>query len=212
MFEEDNIWIDSHTSRNSALIFDLNMPFGYQMDESDEYSFQGNFDFVLKEEKCHSGIELATVSGIFFDENKILNEGQDVVDIADMFTSDTYEAIDVLMRSELFQREIDEDKSMTPLFNCYIERVFINPEYRNKGLGNYIFNNLDQIFLHCFNTLIRCFVILPAPQILIGGQWRDADDKDSEMLKVMINTLVKSNFEQLENPKYYGKNCAADYV
>ena len=157
MLEEQNIWIDSYTSRSNTLIFDLDVAFSEQIIENDEYSFQGSLDLILKEEKFEPGIKVATVTGIFFDENKILNEGQDAIDIADMFTSDTFEAIDVLMGSELFQREINENKSMTPLFNCYIERVYIYPEYRNSGMGNYIFNNLDQYF---YIVLIHLFVVL----------------------------------------------------
>jgi hypothetical protein len=70
--------------------------------------------------------------------------------------------------------------------------------------------NLEQIFLHCFNTPIHSFVIFPKPQQPNErNNWEDFPDNDGIMLKRMVNLLKKNNFTKIGKMGFYVKNCTA---
>jgi hypothetical protein len=79
--------IEVSSSRDEIEWIDTNEPFSKRIDEMEEYSFRA-FVSIFEEDTL-----VAEVYGVVFDEEKILNEGQDIVDIADMYDVDTVEAM-----------------------------------------------------------------------------------------------------------------------
>lgn len=192
--------IEVSSSRDEIEWIDTNEPFSQCIDEMEQYSFRA-FVSIFEEDNL-----VAEVSGIVFDEQKILNEGQDIVDIADMYDSDTFGAISTLIESKIYKQELDENLIFTPPYSCYIEKVYVEPEYRRKGIAKYIFNNLYEIFLHCLNIHIRCFVIYPNPQQPNEkGIWENLSDED--MKKLMINVIKKSGYRRIGKSGYFAINC-----
>ena len=203
----ENIVLKASSSRHNSSIIDLNDKFISSIDEMDKYSFIG--EFALYDDDTDE--ILAKVSGIFFDEDKILTENEDIVDIADMIDADVYEAMASLTKSKLYNQEINEENMFLPLFSCYIQRIYVYPKYREKGIAHYIFLNLEQIFLHCFNAHIRSFVIFPKPQHPNEkNEWEDYPDKDGTMLKKMTSLLKNNGYKQIGKTGFYAKNCAVD--
>lgn len=198
--------LEAFSSRHFETYIDIDEPFTESIDENQEYCFFGGF--TLKDEDSDDLI--AIVEGYFFDEDKIVDEGQDIVDIADMLDADVYGAMYALTHSRLYKKEVDMDLAMRSLFSCYISRVFVYETYRGKGIGRYIFENLSAICLHCFNTQIHCFVICPKPQHPTDNNtWVDSEDKDGKMLKLMVSTIIKSGYRQISKTEFYAINCAA---
>lgn len=192
--------IEVSSSRDEIEWIDTNEPFSQCIDEMEQYSFRA-FVSIFEEDNL-----VAEVSGIVFDEQKILNEGQDIVDIADMYDSDTFGAISTLIESKIYKQELDENLIFTPPYSCYVEKVYVEPEYRRKGIAKYIFNNLYEIFLHCLNIHIRCFVIYPNPQQPNEkGIWENLSDED--MKKLMINVIKKSGYRRIGKSGYFAINC-----
>ena len=172
-----------------------------------EYVFVFNGGFDLHDDDTDE--KIATVSGIFFDEYKILNEGEDIVELADIIDVDVYRAMLDLSKSKLHNQDLDENKAWLPLFSCYIERIYIYPKFRSRGLGRYIFENLEQIFLHCFNTYIHSFVIYPKPQQPDEKNgWINSPDADGSILKRMIDILKKTGYKKIGKSRFYAINCA----
>lgn len=190
------------SSRNEIEWIDINEPFSQCIDEMEEYSFRA-FLSIFEEDTL-----VAEVYGVVFDEEKIINEGQDIVDIADMYDGDTEGAISTLIKSKIYKQELDENLIFTSPYSCYIEKVYVNPEYRGKGIGKYIFNNLYDIFLHCLNIHIRCFIIYPKPQQPDDeGNWENSPDEDGSMKKLMIDVIKKSGYREIGKSGYFAINC-----
>lgn len=199
--------LKAFSSRHYTLINDFNDVFTESIDEQEVFSFVGGVN--LQDEDTNE--ILATVSGIFFDEEKILNENENIVDLADMLDGDVEGAMYALSRSNIHSRELNYEKAMLPLFSCYIQRIYVYPQYRGLGIARYIFINLEQIFLHCFNTPIHSFVIYPKPQQPDEKDcWHDYPDENGVMLKRMVSLLKKDGYKQIGKTGYYAKNCAVD--
>lgn len=79
--------LEAFSSRYFETYIDIDEPFTESIYENQEYCFFGGC--TLKDEDSDDLI--AIVEGYFFDEDKILDEGQDIVDIADMLDADVYE-------------------------------------------------------------------------------------------------------------------------
>lgn len=201
--------LDAFSSRHYVAIPCIDEEFRCAVNEEQMYSFYAGFS--LKDD--NNGEIIALVNGTFFDEDRIMNEGESLVNVADMINGDIYGAISSLVDDELFTQGLNENKAMLPLFSCYIERVYIYPNYRNRGIASFVFNNLEQIFWHSFNTPIHCFVIYPKPQQPVSEhEWIDYPDDDGEMLKQMINVISKVGYQKLGDTGYYAINCSTgDY-
>lgn len=192
--------IEVSSSRDEIEWIDTNEPFSKCIDEMEEYSFRA-FVSIFEEDTL-----VAEVYGVVFDEEKILNKGQDIVDIADMYDVDTVEAMSNLTKSKIYKQELDENLIFTSPYSCYIEKVYVKPGYRRKGIGKYIFNNLYGIFLHCLNINIRCFVIYPKPQQPNEkGIWENLSDEG--MKKLMINVIKNSGYRRIGRSGYFAINC-----
>jgi len=190
------------TSREDIENLILNEPFSKSIEEREEYSF---YVFL----KIYSGRTLvAELNGMVFDEDKIMNDGNDMTDVADMHYGDVYGAICTLMKSNIYKEELDIDLMYASPYSSYIERVYINPKYRNKGVGKYIFNQLYDIFLHCLNIHTRCFVICPKPQLPDDKKnWINATDEDGSKKKLMIDVIKKSGYKRIGKSEFYAINC-----
>jgi len=199
--------LKAFSSRHHTLLFDMDREFVEAVDEQEEFSFIAGFNLFDEEnEKA-----VATVCGIFFDEAKILNEGEDIVELADMLDVDVYGAMDALSSSKIYNQEKSPDKEWMSLFSCYLQRVYVYPEYRNTGIARYIFENMEQVFTHCFNTPINSFVIFPKPQQPdVNDNWDNSVDTDGSMLKRMLQVIKKDGYKQIGKTGYYAKNCAAE--
>ncbi|MDR2941287.1 MAG: hypothetical protein LBV17_01670, partial [Treponema sp.] len=98
--------LKAFSSRHNSLINDLTEEFISSVDEMEKYSFVGGF--TLHDDDTDE--ILATVRGVFFDEDKIEYENEDIVDIADMIDADVYGAMAALSKSKIHIQEVDEEK------------------------------------------------------------------------------------------------------
>ena len=202
-----HIILEAFSSRHSVSIYNTDEPFSEITDEDEIYSFFGGFD--LHNERTKEII--AVVDGIFFDEDKILNDGEDVVDVADALDGDATGAMFALSKSRIHNQALNFEKAMLPLFSCYIRRVYVYPKFRGSGIARYIFENIEAICLHSFNTHIHSFVIYPKPQQPnVEGNWENMPDEDGVMLKRMVSVLKKAGYKKIGKFGYYALNCALD--
>jgi GNAT superfamily N-acetyltransferase len=203
--------LKAYSSRYNLEIKNLIEDFDKEIFEYDDgnkkFTFYGAFNLYINRKIATS------VSGIFFDENKIINEYKNIVDIADIIDADVYDAIKTLYNSRIYKQEIFDDKIFSSLFTCYIQRVYVYPEFRKRGIARYIFKNLDKIFLHCFNTEIHCLVIIPKPQQPNKKEkyeeWVNTPDENGVMLNLMIKLLKIEGYKNIGKTNVYVKNYAS---
>lgn len=220
--------IKAFSSRHNKTILDSDHPFiKEQYYDEDSYVFTGGFDLCFGSDSndpddmddiedngihtnCEKGEKIATVLCTFFDEDRILNEGQDIVYVSDMIDSDTCGAISTLVKSKLHKQEIDENKIFLSLFTCYIDRFYIYPKFRQRGIARYILENMEDILLYLFNTHIHSYVTCLKPQQPNKeGNWVDSHDENGDMLKRMIRVFKAAGYKRLGKSEFFACNCAA---
>lgn len=196
-----NIDLKVSSSRVEIKDMDLKEAFPSYIDEVNEYSF----NIWINVSKNRSRV--AEVHGFVLDEDKILNEHQNMIDIADIYTGDACNAISALVKSPIYKQELDDDLVILPPYTCYIETLYVYPKYRENGVGKYLFNNLYNILLYSLNINTRCFVICPTPQEPIDHSWKNSLDSDGSMMKLMINVLKKCGYKRIGKTEFYAINC-----
>jgi GNAT superfamily N-acetyltransferase len=61
-------------------------------------------------------------------------------------------------------------------FSGYIQGVFVEPEYRRRGIASYLLTHLDQILAHTLHIAIRAVGVSPMPFADLDGEIvEDAD-------------------------------------
>ena len=125
--------IESSSSR-SSICADLDTAFQDRVEAMEDGKYSFAFSITLKtcgdveDGRTDSGGEkIAILYGRLFDEDRILNDGWTLDQIADDTDQDTYDAMVQLMHSKVFKEEVDADKLFTPLFNGYVSTVYIYP-------------------------------------------------------------------------------------
>lgn len=197
-----NVDIQVSSSRVEIKGMDLKETFPSYVDEANEYSFN-IWIHVRKNRNL-----IAVVHGFVLDEDKILNEHQNMIDIADIYTGDACDAISALVKSSIFKQELEDDLAILPPYTCYIETLYVYPKYRGNGVGRYLFSNLYNILLYSLNINTHCFVIIPTPQEPADNHsWKNSMDSDGNMKKTMINLLKKCGYKRIRNTEFYAINC-----
>lgn len=148
---------------------------------------------------------VATVNAIFFNIKRIYNDGIDIEDIADVidtpYTDDIVSAIESCLDNDLLsETDIDDIKSI-----CYLNRVYIYPEYRNNGIATYIFENLKNIFDYITGNEPQIVLIYPKPQEPDGYGWHDIKDENNVMLNKMISKIQQFQFTPFKDTGFYIK-------
>lgn len=140
---------------------------------------------------------IARIEVILFDYDLIESDGEDIIDIADSIKSDVYSSIFELINSKHF----DEEELYIGAV-CYLERFYIMPKYRNKGIGKYLINNLCDLIKYHSNIDIEYIVACLKPLNYINNKWVDNPDADS-MKKKMVKFYKKNFFKQIGRKNYY---------
>jgi len=121
------------TSKNNSQI-STDSDFNSSLAEYDKYSFCFSITVLNNRKK------IAFIEGQIFDEIAISDDGEDLINVADSFSGGVSDAIEVLYYSD-FYNEI----AYLPEYICYIDRFYIFPNARQRGIGSYLLNNLPNI-------------------------------------------------------------------
>ena len=194
-YRKDSFFIDTNKSFIES--------FRYNGTHNNIFCFNAGFDLFLIDEydednECYNKKDLvATIEAQFFKTDYIYCYDMDIKEFADIISDDTYKAILTLSDNNLLD-EIWE----TPLV-CYLSRLHISSQYRNKGIATYILNNLQEIFEYITSEASHIFITLPCPQEQDKeGRWNNTNNK--EMLDDMIKILEKHGFKSIgEHGCYY---------
>ena len=156
---------------------------------------------------CIKGDIVATVGMLLFNESLILNERADIPELAGRHDIIASDAMSALLKSKIYKYPPCDEKESYPLFSSYLERVYVYPDLRGQGVAPYIFDNLEQIVLHCFNVNLGGVVTIPWPQQPdTNGNWIDSPDDDGTMLKKMTRTIKKAGYRRLGKSDFFAIN------
>lgn len=197
-YKKDSFFVDTNKTFSES--------FRYDKAYNNTFCFNAGFDLFLMDEydednECYNRKDLvATVEAQFFKTDYINTYNIDIKELADVISGDTYKAILTLMDNNL----VDEDKIWEVPLVCYLSRLYISPQYRNKGIATYILDNLQEIFEYITSEASRIFITLPCPQEQDKeGRWKNSCNE--EMLDSMIKILKNHNFKSIGKYNCYTK-------
>ena len=146
---------------------------------------------------------VSVLKGVWINEKYLyLSSEIDAAFIADGISGDFYEAVARLEESgEYIDVFLDDclDVFYTPLL-LYVKTFFVLPEYRKKGIGEAILNNLPKILEDAFEVSPRYTCILCQPQEICNRNGIidvGKDIENSNMLNAMIRLIKKCGYEKI---------------
>ena len=89
---------------------------------------------------------VAVIEAVFFNIKHIYSDDVNIQDIADVVENDFGEDISNAINVFIDNRDFINNNFEQSELLCYLHRLYIYPEYRDKGIGTYIFENIQDIF------------------------------------------------------------------
>ena len=145
---------------------------------------------------------VAEISAFFIDESRSYNNGLSITTVADCMSQELLDAIKVLVKTEDYDEII-----FTPAYTCYIQTLYVYPEFRNMGIGKYLWENIADIFEYFMNKDIHAIIVYPKPHTIIknGNTFEKEPIEDDEMLHKMKSGLVLGGYMEIDNSNYFMK-------
>ena len=144
----------------------------------------------------------AEISAFFIDESRSYNNGLSITTVADCMSQELLDAVKVLVKTEDYDEII-----FTPAYTCYIQTFYVYPEFRNMGIGKYLWENIADIFEYFMNKDIHAIIVYPKPHTIIknGNTFEKEPIEDDEMLQKMKSGLVLGGYKEIDNSNYFMK-------
>jgi len=196
MLEDYSFEIRSFSNRDSVTRVDPSVSFDEMFLDESRYSFCAGFEFLRVNTKTGESDRLAQVQVVLFDEDKIKKEGEDLAGIADCYSQDAFDSVDQYMRSKLYKNRCTKAGYKATTL-CYLQQLFVYPEFRHHGVGTYLLDNMSQIISYLYNSPVSCIITTPEPQ---DEKEEVIEDPDGQMVKIMKKALRKANFKSLGKP------------
>ena len=145
---------------------------------------------------------VAEISAFFIDESRSYNNGLSITTVADCMSQELLDTIKVLVKTEDYDEII-----FTPAYTCYIQTLYVYPEFRNMGIGKYLWENIADIFEYFMNKDIHAIIVYPKPHTIIknGNTFEKEPIEDDEMLQKMKSGLVLGGYKEIDNSNYFMK-------
>ncbi len=189
-----------YDSRNE-FSFDTETPFiNNAMEGIKDYYYFNNL-FMFYEENDNV---VAIIDVTLFDAERIYGNGLDIYTVADVESSELYEAADALW---LGCRSLG---NYFPAMNCYISTFWVAPEFRKRGIGKYLLRNLEEILEYYTNVQIQAIGIYPRPMAVVveNNKYKKEklENEDCEMQQLMIKLLKSFDYRQIKDSNHYVKD------
>ena len=142
------LWLKPHYEKDGYIV-DTDVSIIDDMDfeaHVHKYYFKTGFKmYMVDDSYVPTDNIVAIVETVFFNIKHIYNDDVDIQDIADVIQSDFGEdishAIDIFINNTDY---VGNDFEQSELL-CYLHRLYIYPEYRDKGVGTYIFELVSSL-------------------------------------------------------------------
>lgn len=127
-------------------------------------------------------IKLGFLHGSYFKIDDMDNDGISKFDVFDSISQETYEVY-----SNLFDSHGIEKKGCIGINgNVFsIDRLHIEKEYRNCGIGRRVITDLEKILQYSLNCKVGNFILLPSALEKVGESLKQVDDEK------LYDTLTK---------------------
>lgn len=207
------------TTSKDGMLFDTNAPAKECAQDSEQsYFFQAYFKvFASRKEManneevdnlvCEDKVQVAEIVASFIDERNCLNDDVSAFEIADGDNADFGIAIDAMQRTRAY-KNLSVNKEWLPLFTVYMDTFYVYPEYRNRGVGTYLIENIGEILRIFTNQDIHAVGVILKPQCLNGEIM--TEEEEAAMLCKMKKLFKKAGYKKISDEVYMNNYGARD--
>ena len=193
-YEKDGFYIDTDVSFEEDGDFEATVH---------KYFIRTGFDLkFVDDEFVETEDRVATIKAVFLRYNNIINDGVDFVDAVDTINTPYTEDIVRAVTTLISQRLLPKRQNSISLI-CYLSRVYVYPNFRNKGIASYIFENLQEIFEYIIGEKTNLVIVYPQPQEPTNGKWYNVEDK--AMQEKMVSKLTQNYYKPIGDTGFYFK-------
>jgi GNAT superfamily N-acetyltransferase len=193
-----------NTSTDITPVRDLEEKNAIEIYEYDLY-WQSIYIDILGSKKSElddfENINLGYISGTYFKINDMEDDGVDKIDVFDSISQETYEVYKSLYDVDGIERGeyIGINGNV-----FYIDRFYIEKEYKNLGIGSKALIDLEIILKYSLNCKVGNFILLPSAIEKIDNSLQMV--KDNEAHLKLTNKLKKFykhfGFKKIKNSNY----------
>lgn len=121
------------------------------------------------------GAQCAKLWGKLYDENLVYRSAMDILNVADPMGREEVALAEAFNDCPELCSKTAEWMGKQG-FSGYLQGVFVEPEYRGRGIASYLLTHLDQILAHTLHIAIRAVGVSPMPFADLDGEIvEDAD-------------------------------------
>lgn len=142
---------------------------------------------------------IASLFGYFYDVEYMYNYGQSIFDAFDMISGDTCELYNVLFDRNGYIK--DEYESFCDNV-FYIDRLYVEKDYRNKGYAKLMLNQIGEIIKYVAKLNIGIIAVCAQPFEINGNEEKMIKD-NKELKRKLIELYKNTGFQETDNTYDY---------
>ena len=142
---------------------------------------------------------IASLFGYFYDVEYMYNYGQSIFDAFDMVSGDTCELYNVLFDRNGYIK--DEYESFCDNV-FYIDRLYVEKDYRNKGYAKLMLNQIGEIIKYVAKLNVGIIAVCAQPFEINGNEEKMIKD-NKELKRKLIELYKNTGFQETDNTYDY---------
>lgn len=156
-------------------------------------------ELVEKSDSNDNQKTIVSLSGYFYDMDYIYKYGQSLFDTFDMCGDDTNKLYDILFDEEENIR-IDYQTFSNNIF--YLDRIYVEKDYRNKGYAKLLLKQLEDLIKYVFKLDVGIIAVCAQPFEKNGvGEKMIRDDKT--LKRKLIELYKNVGFKEINSNYAY---------
>ena len=166
-----------------------------QENEADNDYYGMNFNVTLW---CRGAL-CAKLWGKLYDENLVYKSAMDILNVADPMGKEEVALAEAFNDCPELCSKTKEWMDRQG-FSGYVQGVFVQPEFRGRGIASYLLTHLDRILKHALNVAIRAVGVSPMPFTEMDGEITE----DAEALARNRRILEKCGYHEIQDQSLQG--------
>lgn len=158
------------------------------------------FEIYQTDEGFNKTGKIGEIEMTYMDVSMAQENGYSVYDLFDMIDSEKQGVCDYLFDGD----ESNEDYVGMDEDVIYINKIFIEKDFRNLGMGSIIVKELPKLVRNILKLKPGCFVLLANPFEIKEGKFTPTRSKNK--IEKLIKFYEKNGFERIEDTQYLVKN------
>lgn len=198
----DYISLKVSRGRNNIYCIDSNMEDAINFQEPNEkYVINIWIDIIGIKKDSDEEIEIGKLEGNYFEAEVIIDD-YSFYDICDCKGADLEPLAAAITDSEGYIKEsiCEFDENL-----MYIDRIYIEEEYRGAGIASFVIESLNEVLQYTTELNPNVYILLPKPQEKDEngkiGNMKDEQQKEICMEK-LLKLYKKLGFKKIRNSNY----------